>query len=903
MSQEVNFKISQQDIDKAIQLRKQYRQHFQQEPVFHNAANVLRQAESATSDNKDDSKKKKSNSVITRNKEALDALKSSLSALRSRNNKPGGSSFFRETVPVTDNESCIRALISMDYVDPKVGARANSVDNNASKTSLTVNLRPQNKESFKSARESFVKGSSVQISNSNDENGEDGAKILVKVTFNMNTDGIENGKSVLKDEFIPFIKNMVASTIGQDPSKGIDIQLVEQKQQQQQLVITFADYDADDETADPFKKIIQNISKATITGVGDRRYAPNFDTVAAPDVLRLATLRVETPHDVSKWVVNDDDDKSILSLLEGARVAFEAIIRDDSKNQLQNDLAKVMLENFSFSRMAKVAVSTIAPSLNREIGCHIHAAPFDLLFAKAVQDVGIAHRQAIVEKFGDDDDLASDKDKVKTLNDVFLSTSAPEELAAVFLARGTKLFGLTPAVIKRVLLVKMARDFAEGVKSNEGPLMELAPLVLKFKNVIGDLAGIDMLTPSASVKVTATGIDGAPFFRKLIPNSLQGVVDFIKPYSLASNEDWNDTTKKNARQQEQQEENEIPKVGDEVNLQFNSMKGFWLESTREVSSKIDPDDDFGVKTMLLNPRAFQLAQAPATSLEKSCWASPGGKIPQNLTRFEVKPKSHRENQEQEDEQEEHRPLLVKEQVEDSKGVSMTTCRRCGERYNASIPNAHSCGSSVETIVEISGGSPRPPLGKKSQKEEKTSVYLVICDRCSESYNASILNGHHCISKAVTPQQTVLEISGTALRPLVPVKPAAGSSPSNPRTGRYGVTSSSSGGAGANEGNNNSPSASARPSKNGRLFQRLGNSFTIPTDEKSLRNIFDTFDQNHDGKISKQEFVAEYREFEKAFGVPVSDRDINAKFKLADKNNDGSLSFKEFSYFMVARATQ
>lgn len=91
------------------------------------------------------------------------------------------------------------------------------------------------------------------------------------------------------------------------------------------------------------------------------------------------------------------------------------------------------------------------------------------------------------------------------------------------------------------------------------------------------------------------------------------------------------------------------------------------------------------------------------------------------------------------------------------------------------------------------------------------------------------------------------------------------------------------------------------SKKPSLYEALGNSFTIPTNEEGLRRVFKYFDKDASGSIDYREFANAYKEFEEAMGVPVTTGDVGRKFKQADRSGDNSLSFEEFAHFMIARA--
>ena len=93
------------------------------------------------------------------------------------------------------------------------------------------------------------------------------------------------------------------------------------------------------------------------------------------------------------------------------------------------------------------------------------------------------------------------------------------------------------------------------------------------------------------------------------------------------------------------------------------------------------------------------------------------------------------------------------------------------------------------------------------------------------------------------------------------------------------------------------------SKKPSLYEALGNSFTIPTDDAGLRRVFNYFDKDGSGTVDYREFASAYKEFEETMGVPVSTRDVGRKFKATDQNGDNALSFDEFAHFLVSRAAK
>ena len=91
-------------------------------------------------------------------------------------------------------------------------------------------------------------------------------------------------------------------------------------------------------------------------------------------------------------------------------------------------------------------------------------------------------------------------------------------------------------------------------------------------------------------------------------------------------------------------------------------------------------------------------------------------------------------------------------------------------------------------------------------------------------------------------------------------------------------------------------------RGGSMYNRIG-SYTIPTDQESLMEIFETFDMNGDGAIGRNEFVDSMVAFEAEMGVFVNPGSLKKNFERYDQNGDGMLSYEEFEIYMLHRAAQ
>ncbi|KAL5714177.1 hypothetical protein ACHQM5_016172 [Ranunculus cassubicifolius] len=84
-----------------------------------------------------------------------------------------------------------------------------------------------------------------------------------------------------------------------------------------------------------------------------------------------------------------------------------------------------------------------------------------------------------------------------------------------------------------------------------------------------------------------------------------------------------------------------------------------------------------------------------------------------------------------------------------------------------------------------------------------------------------------------------------------------------------------------------PSKPIRWGSNERQWSGLSPAY-LPNKEE-MRRVFDKFDANKDGKISKEE----YRSVLRSLGKPNLEVEVNQAFQVADTDGDGFIDFKEF----------
>jgi hypothetical protein len=83
-----------------------------------------------------------------------------------------------------------------------------------------------------------------------------------------------------------------------------------------------------------------------------------------------------------------------------------------------------------------------------------------------------------------------------------------------------------------------------------------------------------------------------------------------------------------------------------------------------------------------------------------------------------------------------------------------------------------------------------------------------------------------------------------------------------------------------------------------LAERFPN-YNSLMEESDFRMLFDTYERDDEGTISRDAFKADYKQLE-SFGVTPSDKEVEHLFSRYDTNGDGRLSFNEFVLLMLNR---
>lgn len=95
------------------------------------------------------------------------------------------------------------------------------------------------------------------------------------------------------------------------------------------------------------------------------------------------------------------------------------------------------------------------------------------------------------------------------------------------------------------------------------------------------------------------------------------------------------------------------------------------------------------------------------------------------------------------------------------GISMTKCEKCGDEYNAAIPTPHVCGPSFVL-------PPPPTTGGEDVVQTVSTgggcgVNMTTCKKCGDEYNAAIPPEYHQCSPALRAPTAVVTISGPSVK--------------------------------------------------------------------------------------------------------------------------------------------
>lgn len=620
------LRYTKEDLDKGYQIQKDYTARLLKQPVFASARATFDTAAATSSDYQQEQQQPLSRTAA---KEAMEALKNNLNSIRS--NKSNQNQGFTP-VPVTHNETRIRGNIASDYIN---SSSSSSNNGGATKTSATIDVRPNNQASFEASREALLKGTDVTVENEDDASQK--AQIVAKIKIDIDLTSHADANAILAE--IEGCILGIGVLLSNELETTVAGKIVDVEGGKKQLHITFADYEAED----PLGEFFANASRKALGKKKGRRsrFDKETNTTPATDVLRLLTLHLESPHSIADWLTDDNqENRSVISLLEGARIAFETIIRDDSKHSIAEDLAKTLLDSFDKEDLVKKIVQLILLSLGREVNVDVKATPFEQLFATTVRDGGRALRAMLLEKFAEDSYRSREDAYISRMNETLQSTF-PEEAIAALASYTIPIIGITPVTLQLSYFARIARSLIDN--HDQAPITKLFTLAMKSKNVFDNVESVEVVTPSVTIDARFKGVGGRCLRGSKIPNDFKDMVQKFKPIARAGFEAL-DESKEAKKQKFLDKERDTEELERLRALNTPSLDlfpdGWW---TAETQTQVTDLDHFQHSDLPLcknscdHKKPFKLYQRPVEFVEgkaDSVWFFDD--LPEHLTKFEKK---------------------------------------------------------------------------------------------------------------------------------------------------------------------------------------------------------------------------------------------------------------------------
>lgn len=572
------------DAQKAKELQAHGFSRFTNDQVNWSARRTLDKVEASLSSSSSSYASSSSSSIQQASRDAMNQLKNTLQALRSHQK-----SQFQESVAPSTTESRIRVNLGVDSVG---NINANS---GTKKAAITANIRPLNDEAFKIYRDRFCNTAKIAPKN---ESGVVEAFGQIKLKLKPGASQAD------KDDFVALVTKCApqASDADSDEEAGYQAHI-----EGDILYLTAAFHDDD---PDPLQKILMKIAASTLdTYRGDEEAEAAANE--APGLFRLATARVELPHSLSEWL--ETNEASWIKLIEGARVAFEAIVRQDCHRVVHQHLAKELTGSFDKGDLVSKILTPFGQIFARDTSLNINAAPFELLYALLVKEGAFLVRRmketaevpATIKRLKGDD--------AATFYSRFFDTTSPEDLVAAF-ASLKLFFGITSTKIKERILSEMARPLIDGSEDDDvdtSLIGQISPLLTK---IVGEVLEFNLTGHSFQLKLDFEGFDENLW--RFFPSSPQDLINAVKPIAMAGFDDLDDEDSRDKKLEE-----------GACRIRKYWPRGAFEDKAEEVANKLAPGeymDSDGFFQILSEPKkrngAFRIAVAVNSEDEDLSWA-------------------------------------------------------------------------------------------------------------------------------------------------------------------------------------------------------------------------------------------------------------------------------------------
>lgn len=565
-----DLSITPQHILAAHQLRLEAQTRMTREPIF---CSVMRKARDATAAAPVSPHSTASATLVAAaSSGAMASLKAQLATIRSAASSTakssGGGSQFAESVPAsTQSETRIRGSLSFDAATPPAKSTGGGEGTHPA-AAVTVDYRPLNAAAFIARRDQVIAdaGLPVHCAEQEQDDGNAGYAVLeahVPLRADASAEDVALLREAIQFAFPRRDQPSGPRTIAH-ASDSFSVRVVD-GDGAKALVLTACRI-AHNGRKDPLGMVLaEALSKipcALAEAVGWPTARSGFPL--APEMLRLATARIELAQDPVRFAQTAAlaEGGSLIELLEGARVAFSIVARNQISRIVEPEiLAAVSSRDFGREKLGELIASYQALSLGglTQASVDIKMAPPAVAMGIAVQEAAqCLRRMHETEVQHAEELLRSAQDQRRAAQ--WVLGSGPEEAVAA----GIAALGVAPAVdaaLLRGVLTSAAASLPAYVaerlandpeklraafKSNSNDfvpyyLARAANLLLKCG---ADVASLRAVLPSGETTVRFEGKGALTFnlVRAVLGSSLQEAIDRAIPFALASDEDLRDVT-------------------------------------------------------------------------------------------------------------------------------------------------------------------------------------------------------------------------------------------------------------------------------------------------------------------------------------------------------------------------
>lgn len=536
----VDNRVNPEDFEKATEIRRNFNHRLQHEPVFDSVRDILDRADQLCPRRVD---AVATAAVVTeRSRKAMFDLRAQLQSIKSN----AEHSQFKETAPLSTTETRVRG----SYQTDTISEHGTGDSSRRPKTSVNVNARPLNPQAAASRRDQFLKQSGLPH-----ETPEGKVNYCGRVTARLHDQITPEQETKLVQAIsctAPWDEKQEApeGLEGKDYQKFIPKSSelkprIEVREDGKKYLVVEAV--ARDKERDVAQKFVNNFVCDFLDFYDD---SPE-DILARdslPDLVRLATLRVDFPTTLGDFLNNAPSPKSWVSLFDGTRINWEVILRRQYfQNLVESKLTKGLVSSFDKDELVPLLMSVASISLCRDFSVAVQQAPPELSFGMLVKEAGhVCRRTAESESYSSHYEDAANRWYAEKF-----SACGWENLVASFVGSFLRL-GLTTEYVKdKVTVLSALAPIGVGHEPSEvnesDKLLEnqdsfllyfISILQGSLRQTIAEIQKIEIFANAFEAQAEFEGLDESLW--SFIPITPQEMVDAAKPYILAFSDDWSE---------------------------------------------------------------------------------------------------------------------------------------------------------------------------------------------------------------------------------------------------------------------------------------------------------------------------------------------------------------------------